>query len=107
MVYRVYVEKKESLRHEAAALLGEIRTLLAITTLGEETAFLALALIFFWCIDKRRGYLLMAVGFAGTILNQFMKLWFRVPRPWVLDENFTILERLQNYLLQLKLFKIG
>ena len=35
----------------------------------------------------------MAVGFAGTILNQFMKLWFRVPRPWVLDENFTILEQ--------------
>lgn len=67
--------------------------MLAITTLGEETAFLALALIFFWCIDKRRGYLLMAVGFAGTILNQFMKLWFRVPRPWVLDENFTILEQ--------------
>ena len=33
MVYRVYVEKKESLRHEAAALLGEIRTLLAISTL--------------------------------------------------------------------------
>ena len=49
--------------------------MLAITTLGEETAFLALALIFFWCIDKRRGYLLMAVGFSGTILNQFMKLW--------------------------------
>ena len=65
--------------------------MLAITTLGEETAFLALALIFFWCIDKRRGYLLMAVGFSGTILNQFMKLWFRVPRPWVLDQNFTIL----------------
>ena len=67
--------------------------MLAITTLGEETAFLALALIFFWCIDKRRGYLLMAVGFSGTILNQFMKLWFRVPRPWVLDQNFTILEQ--------------
>lgn len=67
--------------------------MLAVTTLGEETAFLALALVFFWCIDKRRGYLLMAVGFAGTILNQFAKLVFRVPRPWVLDENFTILEQ--------------
>ena len=67
--------------------------MLAVTTLGEETAFLALALVFFWCIDKRRGYLLMAVGFAGTILNQFAKLVFRVPRPWVLDEDFTILEQ--------------
>lgn len=71
--------------------LNEI--MLAVTTLGEETAFLALALIFFWCIDKRKGYLLMAVGFLGTIANQFMKLLFRVPRPWVLDDNFTILEQ--------------
>lgn len=67
--------------------------MLLITALGEETAFLAIALIFFWCVDKKRGYLLMSVGFAGTMLNQFMKLWFRIPRPWVLDENFTILEQ--------------
>ena len=67
--------------------------MLAITTLGEETAFLAMALIFFWCVDKKRGYLLMSVGFLGTMFNQFMKLWFRVPRPWVLDKNFTILEQ--------------
>lgn len=66
--------------------------MLAITTLGEETAFLAIALIVFWCVDKKRGYLLMGVGFMGTMINQFLKLWFRVPRPWVLDENFTILE---------------
>ena len=66
--------------------------MLAVTRLGEETAFLALALVFFWCIDKKRGYYLMAVGFAGTIANQFVKLLCRVPRPWVLDESFTILE---------------
>lgn len=67
--------------------------MLAVTTLGEETAFLIIALIFFWCVDKKKGYLIMSVGFLGTMLNQFMKLWFRVPRPWVLDENFTILEQ--------------
>ena len=33
MVYRVYVEKKEGLRHEAAGLLGELRMLLGITNL--------------------------------------------------------------------------
>ena len=33
MVYRVYVEKKEGLRHEAAALLSEVQTLLGITGL--------------------------------------------------------------------------
>lgn len=66
--------------------------MLLITHLGEETAFLAAALILFWCVDKRRGYYVMAVGFIGTIFNQFLKLLFRIPRPWVLDENFSILE---------------
>lgn len=67
--------------------------MLAITTLGEETAFLVIALIVFWCVDKRRGYYLLSVGYIGTIISQFMKLCCRVPRPWVKDSNFTILEQ--------------
>lgn len=84
---------------ELLYLLEQIRMpglndcMLAVTQLGEETAFLAIALIVFWCVDKKRGYFLMAVGFASTILNQFLKLLCRVPRPWVLDPNFTILEQ--------------
>ena len=67
--------------------------MLAITYFGDEIAFLVTALIIFWCIDKRKGYFILSVGFVGTLANQFMKLWFRIPRPWVLDENFTILEQ--------------
>ena len=66
--------------------------MLLITRFGEETAFLAAALIVFWCVDKKKGYLVMSVGFIGTIASQVMKLMCRIPRPWVLDENFTILE---------------
>ena len=66
--------------------------MLLITQLGEETAFLAAALIVFWCVDKNRGYYLMAVGFVGTIFNQFLKLLCRVPRPWVLDPQFQPVE---------------
>lgn len=69
-------------------LLDEL--MLIVTRLGEETAFLVLALVFFWCVDKRKGYFIMAVGFVGTMVSQFMKLLFRIPRPWVLDENFTV-----------------
>lgn len=65
------------------------KVMLAITELGGETAFLVLALIVFWCVDKRRGYYLMTVGFVGTVLNQFLKLFCRVPRPWVRDPNFS------------------
>ena len=67
--------------------------MLAITYLGDEIAFLVIALILMWCADKRTGYYILSVGFLGTIANQFMKLWFRIPRPWVLDPNFTILEQ--------------
>ncbi|MBQ9839172.1 MAG: phosphatase PAP2 family protein [Oscillospiraceae bacterium] len=66
---------------------------LAVTKLGEETAFLVIALIVFWCVDKRRGYFVMAVGFFGTLVSQCMKIVCRVPRPWVQDPNFTILEQ--------------
>lgn len=67
--------------------------MLATTYLGDEIAFLVVALILMWCVDKRTGYYVMSVGFLGTIANQFMKLWFRIPRPWVLDPEFTILEQ--------------
>ena len=67
--------------------------MLAVTYLGDEIAFLAAALVLFWCVDKRYAYYILSVGFLGTISNQFLKLWFRVPRPWILDESFTILEQ--------------
>lgn len=63
-----------------------------ISYLGEETVFMVVALILFWCVDKWKGYFILAVGFLGTLLNQFLKLVFRVPRPWVKDPNFTIVE---------------
>jgi len=78
---------------EKIRISGLNEFMLLITRLGEETAFLVIAIVVFWCVDKRKGYFLMAVGFAGTILNQFLKLWFRIPRPWVVDPNFTILEQ--------------
>ncbi len=66
--------------------------MLAITNLGDETAFLVAALIMFWCVDKRKGYYILTVGFLGTILNQFMKLLFRVPRPWVNNPDLQVVE---------------
>ncbi len=63
-----------------------------VTNLGGEAGFIAAAIIVFWCINKSCGYYMMTVGFAGTIINQFLKLWFRIPRPWVKDPDFTIVE---------------
>lgn len=66
--------------------------MLLITHLGEETAFLAIAIIVFWCVDKYQGYYLMGVGLLGNMANQFLKLLCRIPRPWVRDPNFHALE---------------
>lgn len=63
-----------------------------VTHLGEETIFIVAGLLFFWCIDKKKGYFILSVGFLGTVINQFLKLWFRIPRPWVRDPDFTIVE---------------
>jgi undecaprenyl-diphosphatase len=43
-------------------------------------------------VDKRYGYYILTTGFSGTILNQFLKIMFSIPRPWVLDGDFTIVE---------------
>lgn len=62
------------------------------TYLGSEIAFLAFALTIYWCVDKKRGYFVMSVGYIGVIINQILKICFMIPRPWVLDKNFTIVE---------------
>ena len=53
----------------------------AITFVGEETFFLALGLFLIWCCNKRDGYLVLLVSFSGIVINQFLKMVFRVPRP--------------------------
>lgn len=63
-----------------------------ITTCGEELVFMGVALILFWCVDKWKGYYILSVGFLGTLLSQFLKLLCRVPRPWVRDPSFTVVE---------------
>ena len=83
---------------ELLKLLESIRTpfldalISGITYLGAEMLFMIVALAFFWCVDKHRGYYLLFTGFCGTVCIQFLKMMFRVPRPWVLDPNFTIVE---------------
>ncbi len=67
--------------------------MLLVTRFGEETIFLLVALSMLWCVNKRHSYYLLAVGFLGLISNQVLKLSFRIPRPWVLDPDFTIVEK--------------
>ena len=40
-----------------------------VTLFGEETIFMAVGMIVFWCVNKYKGYYLLCVGFLGTVLN--------------------------------------
>lgn len=63
-----------------------------ITECGGEMMFLIIGILMLWCVDKRQGYFLLLVGFFGTYINQFLKIACRIPRPWVIDPSFTIVE---------------
>ncbi len=59
-----------------------------VTHIGEETFFLVFAILFFWCISKREGYFILMTGMIGNVINQFLKVVCRVPRPWLIDTDF-------------------
>lgn len=63
-----------------------------ITKSGEEFVLILIAMILLWCVNKKNGFYLLFVGFFGLFINQFIKITARVPRPWVKDPAFTIVE---------------
>jgi len=83
---------------EFLRMLEQIRTpaldqiMALLTHLGSELVFMVLAVVVYWCVDKAKGLYVLSVGCLGTTINQFLKLAFRVPRPWVKDPSFTIVE---------------
>lgn len=77
----------EDLRNPVLDVIMQI-----ITHFGEELLFMAVAMLFIWCIDKKQGYYLLTIGFLGAQINQLLKVTFRIERPWVRDPDFTIVE---------------
>lgn len=63
-----------------------------ITYAGGEIVFLAVAIILIWCVNKRHGFFTLLTCFFGIAINQVLKLAFRIPRPWIKDPDFTIVE---------------
>lgn len=63
-----------------------------LTYAGSEILFIVFAMTVLWCMDKKRGYYLLFCGFFGLTTVQVLKMAFRIPRPWVLDSNFQIVE---------------
>ena len=66
--------------------------MLILTEFGNEMLFIVFGMLMFWCVDKKQGYFILLTGFFGVYINQFLKITCRIPRPWVLDPDFTIVE---------------
>ena len=66
--------------------------MLAVTYVGSAWLCFAAAIIVYWCVSKKYGYYLMAASLIGTVINQVLKIACQVPRPWVRDPDFTVVE---------------
>ncbi|MDE6200494.1 MAG: phosphatase PAP2 family protein [Clostridiales bacterium] len=55
---------------------------LGISQLGTELAFLAIAVVLYWCLDKRYAYRFFNVYILGVAVTNFLKLGFKRPRPF-------------------------
>ncbi|MBQ9058342.1 MAG: phosphatase PAP2 family protein [Atopobiaceae bacterium] len=64
----------------------------ALTWLGHPYLFLLVCISLMWCVSKRQAFYIMVVGITGTVINQWLKLIFRIPRPWLLDSQLSIVE---------------
>jgi len=61
----------------------------AVTYLGWETAFLVVALVLIWCVNKKYGYFILFCGLVGQAVSQALKIGFKVERPWVANPELS------------------
>ena len=64
----------------------------AVTERGDETVFMVAGLVLLWGVNQRWGFRFLLTGLTGSVINQLLKGIFLIPRPWVLDPSFTIVE---------------
>lgn len=58
---------------------------LIVTNLGAEIFFIVVAVVFFWCVDKRYGYKMMNVFILGAACMEGLKNIVKRPRPFTHD----------------------
>lgn len=63
-----------------------------VTQLGDETCVIVVALVMYWCYNKKTAARMLTAGLFAMLLNTLIKILVRVPRPFVLDPTLTIVE---------------
>ncbi len=62
----------------------------AITFMGSEIFLIAIVCILYWCISRRTGDRMLLTLFSGIMVNQYLKVIFCTPRPWVRSERVKV-----------------
>ena len=60
-----------------------------VTNLAQELFVVGVICWLFWCSNKKLAYTLGFAYFSSGLLIQGLKITFRIPRPWVLDPEFS------------------
>lgn len=64
-----------------------------LTSLGEQAIVILVLLYIYWCVDKKKGFLIAAPVLFSTVTMQTLKAIFRVPRPFMEYPELIIGER--------------
>ncbi len=94
LIHSPFFDFLMNLLRSIAALRTPVGNVLmqAVTVIGEETVFIILGMLLVWCLDKKWGYRFLAMFMVGNLFNQILKAIFLIPRPWVIDPDFQIVE---------------
>lgn len=63
-----------------------------ITYFGQEICVIAVICFLYWCQNKRLAYQIGFIYFTSGLYVQTLKIFFRIPRPWLLDPAFKAVE---------------
>lgn len=63
-----------------------------VTYFGQEVLIIAVICTLYWCVDKRFAYQIGFTYFLAGLCVQTLKITFRIPRPWILDPDFSPVE---------------
>lgn len=64
-----------------------------VTSLGEQAIVIVVLVTIYWCIDKKKGYLIASSVLFSTVTMQILKAIFRVPRPFMKYPDQVVGER--------------
>lgn len=59
----------------------------AVTFAGSEIFLIGIVCILYWCVNRKTGDRMLLTLYSGIVVNQYLKVIFCIPRPWLRSER--------------------